>query len=115
MFFKIRGLKNFATFTGKHSCWSLFFKKVADQRHSASDDYLVTINIEKTFDSLDNNFIVVALEKFGFKPNFIDCIKLFINGQLSCLINRGLTTKIFNSKEVHTKKTLFQNIFLFYA
>ena len=27
MFFKIRVLKNFANFTGKHLCWSLFLKK----------------------------------------------------------------------------------------
>ena len=28
MFFKIGVLKNFANFTGKHLCWSLFFKKL---------------------------------------------------------------------------------------
>ena len=27
MFFKIGGLKNFAIFTGKHLCWSLFLIK----------------------------------------------------------------------------------------
>ena len=95
--------------------WSLFLNKVADQRHSASDNYLVTINIKKTFDSLDHNFIMVALEKFGFKPNFVTRIKFFINRQVSYVINRGLTTKIFNQKEAHAKKIVFQNIFLFYA
>ena len=29
MFFKIVFLKNFANFTGKHLCWSLFFNKAA--------------------------------------------------------------------------------------
>ena len=28
MFFKIRVLKNFAIFTGKHLCWSLFFQSI---------------------------------------------------------------------------------------
>ena len=32
MFFKIGILKNFANFTGKHLCWSLFFNKVAGLR-----------------------------------------------------------------------------------
>ena len=27
MFFKIGALKNFATFTGRHLCWSLFIKR----------------------------------------------------------------------------------------
>ena len=34
MFFKIDVLKNFAKFTGKHLCWSLFFNKVADHNHA---------------------------------------------------------------------------------
>ena len=32
MFFKIAVLKNFANFTGKHLCWSLFLHKVAGLR-----------------------------------------------------------------------------------
>ena len=32
MFFKIDALKNFANFTGKHLCWSLFFNKVSFER-----------------------------------------------------------------------------------
>ena len=47
---------------------------------TASDNYLVTINNEKAFDTLDHDFIMAALEKFRFKPNFIDRIILFLNG-----------------------------------
>ena len=47
---------------------------------TASDGYLVTINTEKAFDSLDHDFIMAALEKFRLKPNFIDRIMLFLNG-----------------------------------
>ena len=32
MFFKIGVLKSFSNFTGKHSCWSLFLKKLASSR-----------------------------------------------------------------------------------
>ena len=34
--------------------------------------YLVTIDIEKAFDSEDHSFLLTALEKFGFGTNFID-------------------------------------------
>ena len=36
------------------------------------DGYLVTVNIEKAFDSLDHGFLLVVLKKFGFGNNFID-------------------------------------------
>ena len=57
--------------------------------------YLVTIDIEKTFDSLDYSFLLTVLEKFGFGTNFIDWIKIFLNEQESCVINGGVTTKYF--------------------
>ena len=49
--------------------------------------YLVTIDIEKAFDSLDHTFLISALEKFGFGKAFIDWIKIFLNEQESCVIN----------------------------
>ena len=36
------------------------------------DGYLVTVNIEKAFDSLDHGFLLVVLKEFGFGNNFID-------------------------------------------
>ena len=33
IFFKIGALKNFANFTGKHLCWSLFFNNIAGLSH----------------------------------------------------------------------------------
>ena len=47
--------------------------------------YLVTIDIEKAFDSLDHSFLQTILEKFGFGTNFIDWIKIFLNDQESCV------------------------------
>ena len=46
--------------------------------------YLMTIDIEKAFDSLDYSFLITILEKFGFGTNFIDWIKIFLNDQKSC-------------------------------
>ena len=33
--------------------------------------FLVVMDIEKAFDSLDQNFLIYTLEKYGFSKNFI--------------------------------------------
>ena len=57
--------------------------------------YLVTIDIEKAFDSLDHTFLEVVLKKQGFGPYFIDWIKIFLEDQESCVINGGDTSQYF--------------------
>ena len=59
------------------------------------DDYLVTVDIAKAFDSLDHEFLLVVLNKFGFGNSFIDCIKILSTNQKSCVINGGATTSYF--------------------
>ena len=49
--------------------------------------YLVTIDVEKAFDSLDHSFLLITLE-----TNFIGWIKIFLNEQKSCVVNGGVTT-----------------------
>ena len=55
----------------------------------------MTIDIEKAFDSLDHNFLISALEKFGFGKAFVDWIKVFLNEQKLYVVNGGITTKYF--------------------
>ena len=57
--------------------------------------YLVTMDIEKAFDSLDDDFLLFALKKFGFGENFIHWINVLLNKQQSCVINEGFTTRHF--------------------
>ena len=59
------------------------------------DGYLVTVDIEKAFDSLDHEFLLVVLKKLGFGNNFIDWIKILLTNQESCVINGGSTTSYF--------------------
>ena len=59
------------------------------------DGYLVTVDIEKAFDSLDPEFLLVVLKKFGFGNSFIDWIKILLTNQESCVINGGSTTSYF--------------------
>ena len=60
-----------------------------------SKGYLVTIDIEEAFDSLDHSLLLTKLEKFSSETNSIDRIKIFLNDQESCVINKGVTKQYF--------------------
>ena len=47
--------------------------------------FLVTMDIEKAFDSLDHDFLSSVLRKFGFGKNFITWIEVLLKDQLSCV------------------------------
>ena len=60
------------------------------------DGFLVAMDIEKAFDSLDHDFLILTLEKYGFGKNVILSIKILLRDQESCVINGGKTTKYFS-------------------
>ena len=70
--------------------------------------FLVTMDIEKAFDSLDHTFLISLLKNFGFGNNFVNWIKTLISKQESCIINDGNTTHHLLPGEV----TLFRPISL---
>ena len=49
--------------------------------HNNIGGYLVTIDIEKAFDSLDHKFILAVLKKFGFGKNFVSWVEALLNNQ----------------------------------
>ena len=57
--------------------------------------FLVTIDIEKAFDSVNHHFLIAILEKISFGIEFIEWIKVLLNNQESCVINGGKTSKYF--------------------
>ena len=57
-------------------------------------DYLVTMDLEKTFDSLDHNFLLCTLKKLDFVDNFINWIKILLNDQQSCALMEVLLLSI---------------------
>ena len=59
------------------------------------DGILVTMDIEKAFDSLNHSFIITVLKKYGFGDSFINWIKAITSKQESCVINAGKTTPFF--------------------
>ena len=54
------------------------------------------MDIEKEFDSLDHNFLIFTLEKYGFRKKFILWVKILLRDQESYVINVGTTTKYFS-------------------
>ena len=57
---------------------------------------LVTRNIQKAFDSVNHQFLILALKRFGFGKMFIKWVKTLLNNQESSIINGGFTARYFN-------------------
>ena len=57
--------------------------------------FLVTVDIEKAFDSFNQCFLLKILHKFGFGIDFVSCIKTILNNQKSCVTSGRKTTKYF--------------------
>ena len=51
------------------------------------EGYLLTVDIEKAFDTVDHYFLLAILEKYGFKKNFLRWIETLLKNQESCIIN----------------------------
>ena len=76
-----------------------------------SPGFLVIMDLEKAFDSLDHYFYYV-LKKFGFGDNFIMWIKI-LNYQQSCVINGGFATQYFTLKKgAHQGDTISAYLFI---
>ena len=65
------------------------------------EGFLVTMGIEKAFDSLDHNFLIFTLEKYGFRKNFILWLKILLRYQEPCVINGGTSKKYFSLRRVY--------------
>ena len=62
--------------------------------------YLVAMDIEKAFDSLNHSSLISVLKKIVFGENFIDWIKILLWKQESWVLNDGFTIKYFNLEKV---------------
>ena len=58
--------------------------------------FILTIDLEKAFDSVDHTFLYACLEKFGFGKNFLLWVAVLLNNNESCVMNAGHTTKYFS-------------------
>ena len=54
--------------------------------------FLMTIDIENAFDSINHCFWIKVLEKYCFQKDFVKWIKILLQNRKSCIINGGTTT-----------------------
>ena len=54
------------------------------------------MNIEKTFNSTDINFLIFTIEKYSFSKNFILWIMILLRGQEISVVIGGTTIKYFS-------------------
>ena len=59
------------------------------------EGYILTIDIEKAFDSVEHQFLFKAFEKYGFNGYFLEWIKILLKNQQSCVLNGGVSTGFF--------------------
>ena len=59
------------------------------------DGILFAADMDKTFDSLEHNFIFSTFTKFGFGQDFIQWVRTFLRNGSSCVMNNGVSTGYF--------------------
>ena len=80
------------------------------------EGFLVTMDIEKAFDSFDHDFLISNLERYGFGKSFILWVKILPGDQESCVIKVATVVQlqsISHLREVLIKVTHFQLFYLF--
>ena len=55
------------------------------------ESYMFAADIEKAFDSLDHNFILVVSAKMGLRSDFIQWVRTLLNNQQRCEMTNGTT------------------------
>ena len=74
---------------------------ISERRRLTSDilkGFLLTVDIEKAFDSINHNFLLRVLENYGFSQEFLKWISILLQNQESCVINGGKTMRYFPLK-----------------
>ena len=74
--------------------------------------FVVTMDIEKAFVSLEHNFLISTSEKYRFGKNFILQVNILQRHQVPCGVNGGTTiykyTSISHLEETLARVTQFQ-------
>ena len=60
------------------------------------EGFLVTMDVEKAFDSLDHKFLISVLKKFGFGQNFISLVEIILKNQDSVSLTAEQPQNILN-------------------
>ena len=80
------------TITSSEQC-AYVERRFTSQNGRLIYDILVTVYIQKAFDSINHCFLQSVSKRYGFGENFIHIIKILLKNQELCIINGGKTTK----------------------
>ena len=72
---------------------------------------LMTVDIEKAFDSINHCFLIKVLEKYGFEKDFIKWIKILLQNQESCIVNGRTVTLDKATQFLHTCVYLLSKLY----
>lgn len=70
------------------------------------------LDIKKAFGSVNNIFLIKALDKYGFKEDFMKRIRILIQNQIFGLLMQGHQQIISNVKAVLDKSIQSQHMYL---
>ena len=73
---------------------------------------LLTVDIEKAFDSVNHNFLLKVLDNYGFSHDFLRWIGILLQNQESCIINGGKTTHYFPLKGTQQGNPILPYLFI---
>ena len=59
---------------------------------------LLTVDIERAFDSVICNFLLIVLENYGFSQDLLNWVSILLKNLELCIINGGKTTGYFPLK-----------------
>ena len=78
-----------------------------------TEGILMTVDIEKAFDSINHFFLMSVLKKFGFGNDFRKSIQILMKNPESCVINGSKTTLYFKlEKETRQGDPILAYLFI---
>ena len=76
----------------------LIYDVLFENKNQDIPGMILSIDFEKTSDTVSWNFMKKILEYFNFGPSVISWISIFQNGSESCIIQNGFMSEFFNLK-----------------
>ena len=64
-------------------------------KNNNSPGFLLLVDFEKAFDSVEWSFMVKCLDRYNFGQNFIKWIKILYTDIESCVCNNGYLSQYF--------------------
>ncbi len=74
----------------------LLYDTMFETKKQNKNGLLILIDLEKAFDTVSKEFIMLVLDKFGFGPNMQKWVNILISNSSSCIIQNGHLSSFFD-------------------